>query len=215
MLAHEVAGLLLGLFQGRDQFGEGDVGHAAPVGSGSDGEADGEVTPADTRRAQGDQAFLDEPKSEGVEAVELLLLDAGLQGEVDVAKRLGRRQSGVEHRGLQAALITQVDQGAHDRADVLARGRLTAVDLVWEVVERLESSGNLKVGELAAQSVAEGGGNGRAGQMATSTRSSEWSAAKSSNSAAYTLSVRRSTATKVGRKGAWGGLGGAVRTRAR
>jgi hypothetical protein len=95
---------------------------------------------------------LQEP--EIVERVELLTLDRRLEGEVEVGDHLHGRQPARAHRRLQPAVVTQADLSTEQGLDGLGRRELTPVDLGEDLVERLERSGHLQIGELRADPVA-------------------------------------------------------------
>ena len=72
-----------------------------------DRQADGQVRPADARRAEQDHVLGALDEAELLLALDLLALDARLEGEVELGQGLHRRQPGGTHRGLQAAVVAQ------------------------------------------------------------------------------------------------------------
>ena len=81
------------------------------LGSG-DREAQSQVRLSDARGPQEDHVLLALDKAELVQALELLALDRGLEGEVEVAEYLHRRQSAGAHGGLEPAVVAQIDLGS-------------------------------------------------------------------------------------------------------
>ncbi len=66
-------------------------------------------------------------------------------------------ESGGPHGRLQPPLITERDVAPEERAHRFAGGELAAVGPAQDVVERFEGAGHFEIGELGAESIAEGG----------------------------------------------------------
>jgi hypothetical protein len=98
-----------------------------------------------------------------METLQLIPLDARLEGEVEVRQGLHRREPGGAHSGLEPALIAERDVAAEERAHRLAGGELATVGPAQNVVEGFEGAGHLEIGELGPEPIAEGrGGHQRA-----------------------------------------------------
>jgi hypothetical protein len=93
-----------------------------------------------------------------VEAVDLLPLEAGLEGEVEVAERLHGGEPGGAHGGDQAAGIAERDLRAEQRFEGVGGPELPAVNAGEDGVQGFQRAGHLEVGELRPQALAQGGG---------------------------------------------------------
>ena len=76
----------------RDQIGEGAVVDASAALGGRDREADREMGLADTRRTEEHDVLVPLDEAELVQALDLLAVHRGLEGEVEVGERLDGRQ---------------------------------------------------------------------------------------------------------------------------
>jgi hypothetical protein len=92
-----------------------------------------------------------------METLQLIPLDARLEGEVEVRQGLHRREPGGAHGGLEPALIAEGDVAAEQRAHRLAGGELAAVGPAQNVIKGFEGAGHFEIGELDPESIAEGG----------------------------------------------------------
>jgi hypothetical protein len=93
-----------------------------------------------------------------VEAVDLLPLQAGLEGEVEIAEGLHGGQPGGAHRGHEASGIAERDLSAEQGFQGVGGPELPAVNASEDGVEGLERAGHLEIGELGPQAIAQGGG---------------------------------------------------------
>src|SRR6185503_7220848 len=87
-----------------DELGERAVVDAPAALRSSDGEADRQMRLTDTRRAEQYDVLLALDEAELVQALDLLALDRGLEGEVEVGQSLHGRKSRRAHRRLQPAV---------------------------------------------------------------------------------------------------------------
>src|SRR5690606_9444920 len=96
----------LSLLERRDQIGEGAVVDAAAVLGRGDRQAQGKVRLPDARRPKEDHVLLALHEAELVQALDLLALDRGLKGEIEVAEQLHRPESDAGSApGLVASLV--------------------------------------------------------------------------------------------------------------
>ncbi len=148
----------LGLLERGDQVGQGAVvDPPAALGRG-DGQADGQMSLPDARRAEEDHVLPALQEAELVEARDLLPLDRGLKGEVEVFEGLHGRQPGGPHGGLQPSGVAEPDLGAEELLDRFGPGHRPAVHAGEDVIDGLQGTGHLEVGELGPDSVPAGRG---------------------------------------------------------
>ena len=95
-------------------------------------------------------------EAERVQALDLLALERGLEGEVEIGERLDRRQAGGAHRGDEPAIVAQRDLRAEESLDGDGALELAAVERTQDVVEGFERTGEFEIRELRAHAVAEG-----------------------------------------------------------
>ena len=95
---------------------------------------------------------LEEP--EFVQALDMLALDARLEGEVELRQRLHRRQPRRAHRRLQTVVVAQQDLGAEQLLHRFAGRDRAAVGLGQDAVHGLERTGYLQVRQRLPQPVA-------------------------------------------------------------
>ena len=81
----------------------------------------------DPGRAEQDHVLLSVQEAELVQALDLLALDAGLEGEVELIERLHSRQPRGAHGGLETAVVAQHDLGVQQLLDGLGRRDRAAV----------------------------------------------------------------------------------------
>src|SRR5262249_30396242 len=93
-------------------------------------------------------------EAQGVQALELLAFDARLKGEVKVRECFHRRQSRTAHGRLQATRIAERDVCSEQALERFPCRELAGVDVAQDVIERLERTGHLEIGELCAQPLA-------------------------------------------------------------
>ena len=137
----------LGFLERGDQVGQRAVVDAPAALRGGDGEADRQVRLAHAGRAEKHHVLLALDEAELVQALDLLALDRGLEGEVEVAERLDRRQPRGAHRGLQPAVVAQGDlaPSSGSIASAAASGRRRCSRRI--VIERFQRAGHLEIGE--------------------------------------------------------------------
>jgi hypothetical protein len=97
----------LGLLERGDEVGGGGVVHPPAVLGRGDRQANGEMGLSHTRGPEEDHILPPLDEREGVEALELIALDRGLEAEIEVAQRLHCREPGRAHGGLEPALIAE------------------------------------------------------------------------------------------------------------
>ncbi len=150
----------LRLFERSDEVGQGaEVDATAALGR-VDGEADGEVGLADAGWAEEDDVFLALDEAELVEALNLLMLDRGLEAEVEVGERLHGGQARGAHGGLQTPIVSERDLGTEQILDGFAGGELAAIDAGEDRIEGLKGARHLEVSEHGADPVAARGFGG-------------------------------------------------------
>ena len=150
----------LRLHERLDQVREGAVVDAASGLGGGDRQADGQVRLADARGAEQDHVLGAVDEAELMQALDLLALDARLEGEVELGQGLHRRQPRGAHGGVQAAVVAQHDLGVQQPLDRLAGGDGPAVGLRQDVVRHLKRAGHLEVGQHRPHPVAPVPGRG-------------------------------------------------------
>ena len=121
---------------------------------GRDRQADRQMRLAHPRRAEQDNVLAAVEESQLVQALDLLALDARLEGEIKLRQRLDGRQARGAHRGLQATVVAQRDLGAQHLLDRFARRHRPAVDLGQHAVDRFQRAGHLQVRQHRPQPVA-------------------------------------------------------------
>src|SRR6266568_8993928 len=147
----------LGFFERGDEVGEGAVVDPAPALGTRDREADRQVRLADARRPEEDHVFLALNEAERVEAVDLLALERGLEGEVEVDERLHGGEARGAHRGHKTSLIAETDLRPEHRGDGLGRSEPAPIDVGEDRVQGFERPGHFQVRELGAEALAHGG----------------------------------------------------------
>ena len=146
----------LGLGEGLDQRRERAVVDA-PGGLGRrDREADRQVRFPDAWRAEQDHVLAAVQEAELVQALDLLALDAGLEGEVELIERLHSRQPRRAHGGLETAVVAQHDLGVQQLLDGLGRRDRAAVGVREDAVDGLQRARHLEVRQHCPQPVAPG-----------------------------------------------------------
>ena len=151
--ARQVAGGL-GLGAGLDQPGQGPV-IDAPGGFGCrDCQAYGQVGLPDPGRAKQDHVLAAVEEAALAPALDLLALDAGLEGEVERVEGVHCGQPGGAHGGLEPAVVARHDPGARQLLDGLGRRDRAAVGLGQDAVDGFQRAGPLQVGQHRPQSVA-------------------------------------------------------------
>ena len=129
----------------------------APSGFGRrDREAYGQVSLPDPGRTEQDHVLPSVQEAELVQALDLLALDGGLEGEVELVQRLHRRQPRGAHGGLETAVVAQHDLGVQELLDGLGRRDRAAVGLREDTVDGLQRAGHLQVRQHRPQPVAPG-----------------------------------------------------------
>ena len=79
-------------------------------------------------RAKQDHVLASVDEAEFVQALDLLVLDGGLEGEVELVERLHRGQPGGAHGSPEPAVVAQLDLCAEQLLDGLGRRDRAAVD---------------------------------------------------------------------------------------
>ena len=105
-------------------------------------------------RTKQDHVLAAVEEAEFVQALDLLALDAGLEGEVELVECLHRRQSRGTHGGLEPAVVAQHDVGVQQLLDGLGRCDRATVGLRQDAVDGLQGTGHLEVGQHRPQAVA-------------------------------------------------------------
>ena len=144
----------LGLGEGVDQPRERAVVDAPPGLGRGDREAYGQMSLPDPGRPEQDHVLAAIDEAELVQALDLLALDAGLEGEVELIERLDRGQPGGTHGCPEPTVVAQRDLGAEQLLDGLGRRDRAAVDLGEDAVDGLERARHLQVGQHRTQPVA-------------------------------------------------------------
>ena len=111
---------------------------------------------ASPRRAKQDDVLAAVEEPQLVQALDLLALDARLEGEVKLRQRLDGRQARGPHGGLQTTVVAQRDLGVEHLLDRVARRRRPAVALRQHAVEGFQCAGHLQVRQHRPQPVASG-----------------------------------------------------------
>ena len=101
----------LGLRERLDQARQRPVVNPTSGLGGSHREADGDVRFPHAGRTEQDHVLGAVHEAELMQALDLLALDAGLEGEVELGERLHRRQPGGSHRSLQAPVVCAARSG--------------------------------------------------------------------------------------------------------
>ncbi len=109
---------------------------------------------AHPRRAEQDNVLAAVEESQLVQALDLLALEARLEGEINLRQRLDGRQARGAHRGLPATVVAQRDLGAQHLLDRVARRHRPAVALGQPAVDRFQRAGHLQVRQHRPQPVA-------------------------------------------------------------
>src|SRR5271165_1076216 len=98
---------------------------------------------ADAGRSEEDHVLAALDEAELVQALDLLALDRGLEGKVELLDRLDRRQARGSHGGLQPSVIAQVDLRPKEALERFAGGDGAAVDVGEDVIDRFQCTGEL------------------------------------------------------------------------
>ena len=83
-----------------------------------------------------------------MQRVDLLPLDGGLEAEVEVREGLYGWKPARPHRGLQAAAVAKGDLSVQEALDRFGCGRASPVHTGEDLVQRLQGTGHLQVGQL-------------------------------------------------------------------
>ena len=121
----------------------------APALGRGDGEIHGQVRLPDAQGPEKDHILLPLDEAQRVEAFDLVVFDARLEGEVEVGEGLHGREPGGAHGRLEPALIAQRDVAPEERGHRFAGGEHATVGAAEVVVEGFERPGHLEIGELA------------------------------------------------------------------
>jgi len=88
-----------------------------------------------------------------MERVELLAVDRRLECEVEVGEQLHRGEPAGTHGGLQTTVVAEADLGAEQRLDRLGRDELGSIDPGEDLIEGLQGTRHLEVGQLRSDPV--------------------------------------------------------------
>ena len=142
----------LGLGQCADDIGErGEVDAAAGL-DGFDPEFDGEVALAGAGWPEEVDHLTVLDEVELREREDPVLVERGLEGEVEAGERLEGREPGHAERGLDATVLAQRELFGKQGVDHLERARLAALELTQGVIQDLEGAGHLEPDQRRAAS---------------------------------------------------------------
>src|SRR5689334_16267673 len=116
----------LRLLKRRDEIGERAVVDAPAALRRGNGETDRQVRFADAGRPEEDHILASLDEAELMQTFNLLAPQRGLEGEVEVAQLLDRRQPTGPHRGLQASIIAELNLRRQQLLDRLRGGERSA-----------------------------------------------------------------------------------------
>ena len=143
-----------GVHERVDQACQRPVVDASAGLGGRDRQTDRQMRLAHSRRAEQDDVLGAVEESQLVQALDLLALDARLEGKVKLRQRLDGRQARGAHGGLQATVVAQRDLGVEHQLDRFARRHRPAVDRRQHVVDGFQGAGHLQVRQHRPQPVA-------------------------------------------------------------
>ena len=153
-------------FEGADEVGEGSEVDAPARLHRLHAERQGQVRLAAARLAEevDDLVAVDEVElGQGEDAV---LVERGLEGEVEAGQRLDVEQPPHLQRRLDPAALAQAQLLAEQGVDRLQGGDLAALELAERVLQHLQGAGHLEPDEVAADAL-QGGGDGTAHRPAS------------------------------------------------
>ena len=170
----------LRLLQRGDEVGQRPVVHPASGLGGRDGKADGQVGLSDARWPEEHHVLLTLQEAEFMKTVDLLSLDGGLEGEVEVLEGFDNRQPGGAHGGLKTPVVPEGDLGSQELLNGLRGCHTSTVDAGEDLVQGLQRTGQLEVGQHVSDLIA--------------ARTTRWCLHEGPPASwAYTWSGRRST----------------------
>jgi len=104
-------------------------------------------------RAEKDHIPATFDEAEFVQAFDLLAPQRRLKGEIEIVELLHHRQAAGSHRGLQTAVIPQLNLRGQQLLDGLGRGQRAAIDAVENGVERFQAARHPEVREHVPQAI--------------------------------------------------------------
>ena len=122
--------------QQRDPFGGGAEGDAVPGQAGADAQGDGEVRLAGAGRAEQHDVLAAGEEVQLPEGQDGLAPQAGLEGEVEVLKRLAGGEPCLLDAGLAAVAVAAVDLGLQQRLGEALQRPFLAAGAVGELGQR-------------------------------------------------------------------------------